>query len=104
MAVPPALVPALRRLRGVAADPPAPAAGADAARPALPRALSRLADAAPAAADAALLPAHRVRPQSLRGRGPAGRRGHALARQLDQLRPHASGVPTGARGMRRLVR
>src|SRR4051812_8572053 len=57
LAVPPPLVPALRRLRVVRADPAPPPARADLGRPDHPRAVPRVAGAARPAADVAELPA-----------------------------------------------
>src|SRR5204862_6803487 len=81
LALPAALVPPLRRLRYAPGDLPASAGrGAGPGRPHLSRAVPRLADAAPAASDAALLPGDRLPPESVRGGGATSGRADASAR------------------------
>src|SRR5262249_59400764 len=74
--LPPPLVPPLRRLRGLEHDLPPPARRSLRRRPRHARALPRLADAAPPAGDAPLVPSERLRPEPVRGGGPPRRRGH----------------------------
>src|SRR5205807_6603656 len=85
-ALPPAVVPALRRLRAALDDPAARAAGRRG--PARARALPCLADAAPPAEDAALLRAHGLRRQSVRARGPRRSRADAPRLKAWRRRPH----------------
>src|SRR6185503_20263904 len=66
----PAVVPALRRLRGGAVHLPEPLPRRHLRRPRLPRALPRLAVPAPHDPPRALLPLAGVREQPPRGRGP----------------------------------
>src|SRR5204862_5881547 len=74
--LPPPLVSPVRRLCRLEHDPAPRACRALGRRPDLPRAVPCLADAAPAARHAALLPPERLRAKPLRGGGPACRRGH----------------------------
>src|SRR5581483_3449274 len=81
VALPAAVVPALRRLRRLVDDPPALARAARGRRAPRARALPRLADAAPSDRDAAVLSGLGLCGQPLRARGPC----HSCAEALTHV-------------------
>src|SRR5262249_12073666 len=101
VALPAAVAAPLRGLCGVEPDPAAAPARANERRPARPRAVPRVADAAPPAGDAALVPPSRLRPEPVRAGGARRRDGYERVSVTRSARPYG---PEQRRRKRRLGR